>query len=208
MSNRRLWLSGGVAGIFGICCYVVAVAVPWPETQLGTSTSLAVISVWPLLSIFYWYALTSYVAVGRESVAGRLGLVFAVAAFSTLLAMVVVQLAVGSGIGEIARGLDPQIARALRRGLRLVDLGLDVTWDILISAALLLTGVAMRRRAGLGAGWAIPSIAFGIALFALNIATFPWPPATRGLFDIGPAIAAYFLLLSVRLAFLGARAPA
>ena len=126
MANPSLWCSGGVAGMAGICCYILAITMPWPETQLGTSASLLVVSAWPILSIIYGYALYSFVAAERESVANRLGLVFAITAFTTVLAMIMVQLAVGSGLGEITRDLDEETARALRRGLRMIDLGLDM----------------------------------------------------------------------------------
>ena len=152
MSNPNLWLGGGVAGMVGICCYILAIAVPWPETQLGISASLVVVSAWPILSIIYSYALYGFVAAERESVANRLGLVFAITAFTTVLAMIVVQLAVGSGLGEITRDLDEPTARALRRGLRMIDLGLDVAWDMLIGTALVFSGLAIRKRSGLGLG--------------------------------------------------------
>lgn len=206
MPNCSLWLGGGVAGVLGICCYILAITIPWPETQLGTSAALVVASAWPILSITYSYALYSFVGAERESAANRLGLVFAITGFTTVLAMLVVQLAVGAGIGEITRDLDEQTARALRRGLRMVDLGLDVAWDMLIGTALVCSGFAMRQRSGLGPAWAIPSIALGVALIGLNAATFPWPPGDRGLFDIGPLIGVFVLVLSARLAYLGRRA--
>jgi hypothetical protein len=206
MANTSLWRSGGVAGMAGICCYILAITIPWPETQLGTSASLLVVSAWPILSIVYSYALYSFVAAERESVANRLGLVFAIAAFTTVLAMIVVQLAVGSGLGEITRDLDEETARALRRGLRMIDLGLDVAWDMLIGTALIFSGFAIRKRSGLGLGWTIPSMALGTALIGLNAATFPWPPGDRGLFDIGPVIGMFVLALSARLALLAGRA--
>ena len=207
MTNPGLWFHGGVAGVLGICCYILAITVPWPETQLGTSVSLVVVSAWPILSIVYSYALYSFVAAEREGVANRLGFVFAVTAFTTVLAMIVVQLAVGAGVGEITRDLDEPTARALRRGLRMIDLGLDVAWDMLIGTALIFSGFAIRTRSGLGLGWAIPSMALGIALIGLNAATFPWPPGDRGLFDVGPVIGVFVLVLSARLALLGRRQP-
>lgn len=206
MDERRAWLAGGIAGVVAVACYVLAITLPWPETQLGTSSVLLVVCAWPILSIVYSYGLYSYVAVERESLANRLGFVFAVAAFATVLAMIVVQLAIGAAIGEIAQGLDQQAARALRRGLRMVDLGLDVTWDLLIGMALVFSGAAMRARRGLGPGWGMPLIALGVALIVLNAATFPWPPADRGLFDIGPFIALFMMALAARLATLGWRA--
>lgn len=206
MTNPRFWLAGGLAGVASICCYILAIAVPWPENQFGTSASMLVISGFPILGIVASYALCSFVAAEREGPANRLGFAFAVAAFATLLAMIIVQLAVNSGVAEVTRGLDEQTQKILRRALRLIDHGLDVAWDLLIGTALILWGLALRARAHFGAGWAYPSMAFGILLIGLNAATFPWPPNTRGLFDIGPFIAIFMLVLFVRLAFLGRRA--
>jgi hypothetical protein len=206
MPNRDLWIRSGICGALGMACYILAIAVPWPETQVGTVGGLILASAWPILSIVYSYGLYSFVAAEREGTANRLAFVFAVIAFTTVLGMLVVQLAVGAGIGEITRGLDEPTAKALRRGLRMVDLGLDVAWDILVGTALIFSGAAMRRRSGLGPGWAIPSVALGAALIVLNAATFPWPPGDRGLIDIGPFIGAFVMALAARLAILGRRA--
>lgn len=206
MPNRSLWMRSGVAGMLAVACYVLAITLPWPETQLGTSTALVVVSAWPILSIVYSYGLYTFVAAERESSANRLAFVSAVTAFTIVLAMIVVQLAVGAGLGEITKGLDEQTGAALRRGLRMIDLGLDVAWDVLIGTALVFSGVAMRRRSGLGLGWAIPSAMLGIVLIALNAATFPWPPADRGLIDVGPLIGLFVMALGARLALLGRRA--
>jgi hypothetical protein len=88
----------------------------------------------------------------------------------------------------------------------MIDLGLDVAWDMLIGTALILSGSAMRRRSGLGPPWAISSVVLGVALIALNAATFPWPPGDRGLFDIGPFIGVFVMALAARLTLLGRRA--
>jgi hypothetical protein len=189
-----------------VACYILAITLPWPETQLGTSSALVVVSAWPILSIIYSHGLYSFVAAERESTANRLGFVFAVTAFTTVLAMIVVQLAVGAGIEDITKDLDEPTTTALRRGLRMIDLGLDVAWDMLIGSALIFSGVAMRRRSGLGLGWAVPSVALGMALIVLNAATFPWPPGDRGLIDIGPFIGLFVMVLASRLALLGKRA--
>jgi hypothetical protein len=44
MRNPSLWLYGGIAGAASIVCYIVAVAVPWPENQFGTSGSLMAVA--------------------------------------------------------------------------------------------------------------------------------------------------------------------
>jgi len=208
MINRsRWWIGSGIAGVAGTACYILATAVvSWPDTQLGLTTALLMASAWPILSIIYSYGLYGFVAAERDSPANALAMIFAVAAFSMVLAMIVVQLAVDAGMTEIAKGVDPAAMASLKRGLRLIDMGLDVAWDVLIGMALICSGVALRRHSGFGPWWAFPSIAFGAALIALNAMTFPWPPASRGLFDIGPAIGLFVIALAARLALLGGRA--
>lgn len=200
---HSLWVKSGLAGIAAVSCYLLAILVPWPDGQVGTSVSLLVISAFPILGIVFGYGIHSVVAAEKDSAANRLGFVFAAAAFATLLAMIFAQQAVGAGIGEMTKGLDEQTSRALRRGLRLIDLGLDVAWDVLMGTAMVFWGVAMRRCRAFGAGWAIPLIVLGVAIIALNAATFPWPPADRGLIDIGPLIALLFVGIATRLVFLG-----
>ncbi|MGD2155203.1 MAG: hypothetical protein PVG79_18195 [Gemmatimonadales bacterium] len=206
ISNARLWLFSGLAGLLAVVCYVLIITLSWPETQLARSTALLLISAWPVLSIVYSYGLYNYIAAERDGAANRLAFVFGVAAFTTVLAMVIVQLTVGAGVGEFTQELDEVTARAVRRGLRLIDLGLDVAWDMLVGVALVFLGVAMRRRSGLGLGWAIASAVLGVALIGLNAASFPWPPADGGLFDIGPLIGLFMFSLAGRLALLGWRA--
>lgn len=208
MNQRAVWMGGGIAGIVGVVCYLLAIFIPWPETQAGTSLALVVVSAFPIFSIVYSYALFDYVAAECDGAANRLSLIFAVVAFTTVLGMIVVQLAVGAALPEISTALDEQTARALRRGLRMIDMGLDVAWDMLIGTALIFSGLAIRRRSGLGPGWGIPSAALGVALIVLNSLTFPWPPADRGLFDVGPIVGAFVLILAARLVMLGRKAPA
>lgn len=202
----QVWVVGGIAGVLAVACYILAITFPWPNTQLGFSAALIIVSAWPILSIVYAFGLFSFVAVECDSAANRLGFVFAVAAFATVLAMIVVQLAIGATSDEITQGLNEQTSNALRRGLRMVDHGLDVAWDMLIGTALIVSGVAIRPRSGLGLSWAIPSVLLGAALIVLNAATFPWPPADRGLVDIGPVIGLFVMAMGTRLAVLGTRA--
>ena len=205
-AHRSLWTWSGIAGIVGTVSYILGTQVPWTDSRLGLMAGLAVVALWPILSIVYSYGLCDFVAAERQTAANRLAFLFAVTGFTTVLAMIVVQLAVDSGIGEITRGLDAPAAATLKRGLRLIDLGLDVAWDMLIGTALIFSGVAARRRRGLGPGWGLPLMALGAGLIALNIATFPWPPASRGLFDIGPLVGGFEIALAGRLVVLGRRA--
>lgn len=205
---QSLWVKSGVAGIAAVFCYFLAIVISWPETQVGTSTGLLVVSAFPILGIVFSYGIHSALAAEKESTANRFGFVFAAAAFAMLLGMIFVQLAVGAGIGEMIKGLDEETAKALRRGLKLIDLGLDVAWDFLMGTAMIFWGVAMRRRSAFGPWWGIPLVVLGIAVIVLNAATFPWPPGSHGLVDIGPVIALFFVGMAARLILLGRAARA
>lgn len=203
MQSQSLWVRSGLAGIAAVSCYFLAILIPWPENQVGTSTGLLVVSAFPILGIVFSYGIHSALAAEKESPANRLGFVFAAAAFAVLLGMLFAQLAVVAGIGEITKGLDDQAATALRRGLRLIDLGLDVAWDFLMGTAMVFWGVAMKSRRAFGGWWGIPLVVLGIAVIVLNAATFPWPPGSHGLVDIGPLIALFFVGIAGRLIVLG-----
>jgi ABC-type antimicrobial peptide transport system permease subunit len=205
---QSLWVKSGLAGIAAVFCYFLAILISWPENQVGTSTGLLVVSAFPILGIVFSYGIHSALAAERESTASRLGFVFAAAGFAMLMGMIFVQLAVGAGIGEMTKGLDEETAKALRRGLRLIDLGLDVAWDFLMGTAMIFWGVVMRRRSAFGPWWGIPLVVLGGAVIVLNAATFPWPPGSRGLVDIGPVIALFFVGMAARLILLGRSARA
>jgi hypothetical protein len=208
MEIQSLWMKSGLAGIAAVSCYFLAILVPWPENQVGTSTGLLVVSAFPILGIVFSYGIHSALAAEKESAANHLGFVFAAAAFAMLLGMLFAQSGVAAGIREMTKGLDEQTATALRRGLRLIDLGLDVAWDFLMGTAMVFWGVAMRRRSAFGAWWGIPLVVLGIAVIVLNAATFPWPPGSHGLVDIGPVVALFFVGVAARLIWLGKANPA
>jgi hypothetical protein len=205
---QSLWVKSGLAGVAAVFCYFLAILISWPENQVGTSTGLLVVSAFPILGIVFSYGIRSALAAEKESTANRLGFVFAAAAFAMLLGMIFVQFAVGAGIGEMTKALDEETAKALRRGLRLIDLGLDVAWDFLMGIAMIFWGAAMRRGSTFGPWWGIPLVVLGVAMILLNAASFPWPPGSHGLVDIGPVIALLFVGMAVRLILLGRAARA
>jgi hypothetical protein len=198
MDNRRFWLNCGIAGIAGMLCYILAITLLWPETQAGRSLSMLVVSAWPIFSIIYSYGMYTFIAAERDGAAHRLALIFGVLAFSTVLSMIIVQMAVGAAFGEIAKGLEDSTSTAPARSLKMVDLGLDIAWDILIGVSMIFSAVALKGRTGFGIWWAAPVMILGVLMLGLNTATFPWPPGEAGLFDIGPFVGTFMLAVAVR----------
>jgi len=77
--------------------------------------------------------------------------------------------------------------------------GLDVAWDLYIGAGTILFGLAMVGRRGLGAWLGVPGVLISVLFLIFNIATFPKPPDTAGLVDLGPLVGLWYLVVYVRL---------
>jgi hypothetical protein len=205
MSPRisRLFVAGGISGVLGTLCYVVAITV-----SLNHIATYVLAMAWPILSIVFVFSLYRFIALDNQSAANQLAFVFACLAFALVAAMMSAQLAVKIGIEEyIARstGNEQEFLSMMRQSIRLVDMGLDVAWDVFIGIALIFLSVALKGHHHFGLWWSIPSALLGIALIVLNVFTFPWPPDIQGLFDIGPAVGVYIIALSTRLFVLGKR---
>ena len=207
MNNRRLWLNCGIAGIAGMLCYILAITIPWPETQAGGTMLLLVLTAWPVFSIIYSYGMYTFIAAERDGAANRLALIFGALAFSTVLSMIIVQLAVDMAFADFARGLDETASGALAGALNMVDLGLDIAWDMLIGVSMIFSAVALKGRTGFGIWWAAPVMLLGVLMIGLNAATFPYPPGEAGLFDIGPFVGTFMLVVAVRFIVLAKREP-
>ena len=194
----------GIFGIVAVACYLIGGVL---ELPVPDGISLLIFFGFPAFGIVQWYLLRKILSAEGSSTTGDLALIFAAAGFTLLTAMVMSQMATRLGIADLQSQATSETAgselKMILKGVRFVDFGLDVAWDFFIGTAFILTGIGIRRVPGLGLLWGLPLSILGVVLIALNAWTFPWPPNTRGLFDIGPFCAAYLLILSVRLVFLG-----
>jgi len=200
MNNSRLIVLGGACGIVGTLSFFAASIIPMHDTL-----TYALAMSWPLLCVIFFFSLAQYINLERQGPANQLAFVFSSLAFALVAAMISIQLAVKIGIEEFIASTpqSEELLKLIRRSARLVDLGLDVAWDIFFGTALIFLSAALFKHSRFGTWWAVPTGLFGLVLIVLNVSTFPWPPDTRGLFDIGPVIALFFVALSVRLILLG-----
>lgn len=206
-NNEKLTSICGILGVVAVACYFFGAVL---ELPVPDGISLLIFFGFPAFGITQWYLLRKICSTEGKSVIADLALVFAAAGFTLLTAMVMAQMGARLGIADLqsqaANEVDKSELKMILKGVRFVDLGIDVAWDFFIGTAFILTGIAMRRVGGLGLPWGLPLSILGALLIALNAWTFPWPPNTRGLFDIGPFCATYLLILSVRFLLLGRRA--
>ncbi len=182
----RPWaLCAAVSGIGAVPAYALLVA---------TDVSAPVAAL--LATVFgFGFALASiglHLGVTGQA-SPRLSLLAAVAntaAAVELLAMALVQIAVTT------------IAPHPGRTMVGIWLGLDVAWDVFGGTGTVLFGFALWRHSRSGRVLGLAGILLGTALLALNLGTFPYPPAEAGWFDIGPFVALWYLVLMVRVLWL------
>jgi hypothetical protein len=96
----------------------------------------------------------------------------------------------------IAGASDPASADVYRKvadGLDAVHLGIDVAWDVLISVAVILFGIAMMRHPRFGLVLGVLGVASGGLLLLFNLWYFPVPPAAANSIDWGPFVALWML---------------
>jgi hypothetical protein len=173
-----------VCGTVGIVAYIGTIA-----ASHSTSPILAV----PLLFAFAFGITVS--SIGLYHILGgttgsRMALIAAVAnviAAAQLLAMLMVQMSVYSMVQQ------PDAA------LKAVWWGLDVAWDLYVGTGTILFALCMFGRRGLGAWFAVPGLLISVLFLIFNIATFPKPPDTAGLVDLGPLVGLWYLMVYVRL---------
>jgi hypothetical protein len=175
----------GVCGLLANVAYVLAAAEP-----LGDVGTPIVASVFGPLIAGASVALYLLLASERATLAGLLAAIANVAAGALVTAMMLVQLAVD----EVEAGLSPAVNDAFER----VEFGLDLSWDVFLVAGTILFSCAMLADPRFGRRFAVPGIALAAALYVLNFATFPTPPASEGLVDLGPLVGVWYAAVSVR----------
>ena len=132
-----------------------------------------------LLGIGWCVGLNQLLQAGRPSRSGTLAMIFGVAAFSIMAAMIVVQGSVFAGLGEqfgkLTSEPDKSAAVGTLHALRRIDLGLDFTWDIFISWSMIMFGVSMLPNLHFGKLWGISGILIAGFLFSRDLWSAPHP---------------------------------
>jgi hypothetical protein len=131
-----------------------------------------------------------FLATERATFAGLLAAIFNVVAGGLVTAMLLVQVSVD----EVEASLSPAVNDALEH----VEFGLDLSWDVFLVAGTILFGCAMIANRRFGRVLGVSGIIVAVALYALNFATFPEPPASSGLVDLGPLIGLWYAAVSVQ----------
>jgi hypothetical protein len=173
---------GAAAGLATCAVYPLLILVPLPTLP----TVLLASSMGPLLGVASW-GFREFLNLERRRVAADVAAIANAIAGALFSAMILVQLA--AGIRNEHPGADTVS----------VWLGLDVAWDVYIGLGTLLFAICALRHPRLGLVVGIAGIVIATGLLALNLYTFPTPPANAGLVDLGPAVGLWYLVVTILL---------
>jgi len=183
---------GPVAGVLAIAAYFAAAMANLPyHVALVLAFSMG-----PLLSVAFM-GFYHFLRAHRNSAALQTATVFGVIAGTLVNLMLVVQQSLFMSIPSATRAA----LGSAWTGLNMVQLGMDISWDIYISVATILLGVVLWKHPRFGMVLGGITVFAGLLLLVLNLWTFPTPPGESGLFDVGPFVGLWFVVLSVRMLF-------
>jgi hypothetical protein len=189
----RSWTRvGAVCGFAAGLAYFSAAFLPLPAV-LGYA---AAFGFGPLLAIGLT-GLYHCLAAERPGPLLQIAVILAIAGGITVLLMLTTQQAIFALLKPAAPSAPP-VDEVLKKGLNAVHFGLDVAWDVLISAAAILFGIGMTRHRSFGKVMGGAGIALGSLLLGFNLWYFPTPPANAGSIDWGPFVALWALAVFVQ----------
>ena len=175
---------GIVAGFFTCLAYPLLAFVALPKL----ATMILVACFGPALAV-------ASLGLGRlldwetPRVSSVLGTLFNALGGALFSATVLVQMAVRYSVG--AEKVSAQVSA--------IWLGLEVTWDAYIGLGTLCFALAMLRHPRFGRVFALSGVSIAVGLLALNFYTFPTPPSSAGLVDLGPAVGTWYLVVTIQM---------
>lgn len=184
VAATRHWLQWvAISGVTAMTSYIVIAlldhgsppAVGFAVASVfGISLSIVSLAIWRVLVATRADSTIAMLAAGSNIVAAAL-----------FLAMVSVQLA-------IRDATDPPDEAS-----RAVYWGLDGAWDVYLGVATIGFGIALLKSRVFHL-LAVPGVAIGTVFLVLNIVTFPEPPDSAGLVDLGPLVGLWYTSLTAR----------
>ncbi len=187
---------GAIAGIISIIFYISAVAIPLPSPipRLLAFT-------FPLLWILSYMAFYHFLKKDRHTPTLEIAYIFGIIGAALACSLLVVQQANIIWHNEAMEAAQTDEAKALLKaaykGVNRVQAGLDVAFDIFITIAMILFGINLAKSPKLPAFLGIIMSLIATVLIVFNMVTFPDGPAEAGLFDAGPFLGIWMLLVYI-----------
>jgi hypothetical protein len=200
--TERQWLLASIiSGTAAAVTYLVAILVPLPSTQ---ASYLIFMLFGPCFSCSM-YGLYKYHRVRHETVTLQLGTMLLVLAGAINTIMAAMQGALRIYFANLPHDLEV-VGEAKRAAWQMglhsgnsLQMGVDVAWDYFVLTGMILLGISMAGHEKFGRWFGWPAIVLGAAGMVFNGWTFPDPPGSVGLLDVGPLCAIWFTILVLRM---------
>jgi hypothetical protein len=197
-SFAAAWIRLGVlCGALAVLIYPALILIPMPAFL----TVILASAFGPLLSLAS-VGLYLMIALHKRTVSLQIAMVSNIIAGAVVTLMFLVQMGVNMYMTEEVKAppgaLPADVLKSMWLVVDQVQLGLDVGWDIFVGLGTFLFAVNMMKhpRFGIVFGWS--GAAVSILLLALNLYTFPTPPADASLFDMGPLVGLWYAAVTVQ----------
>jgi hypothetical protein len=174
--------TGIVSGLAACLIYPLLMLVSMPVAL--TATLIA--GFGPALALAS-LGLGNLLRLDHDSFWARLAPVLNIIAGVLFTSMLLVQAAVG-----IESGSSP-----VSRQVQAVWLGLDVAWDFYLGLGTAFFSLAMFKHPKFGKVIGSLGLLLAVGLLALNLYTFPTPPANAHLIDLGPGIGLWYFIVTL-----------
>ena len=217
MNNRKIVSLGGYCGIIGSLLYIAIILSDqffWPKvkttqeflTVIGSSKYSAfnmgmhfVFVLALFLMLIAFLGLYRLLSQEKPNLATTIGTLFGIIACAVMVEMNIVQGSVMVKMGKMflsaTDDTQRQTAIALYKGLRYIDFGLDLAFDVFFFTAWMLLGSAMLRNKNFG----IIFGSIGIVLFAVTTILNLWSAPTPPPFDMGPIDSLWVLAVYIQM---------
>ena len=193
----RSWLEFTIFnGLAAVISYVMAAFVPLPEI-ISLLLAFAFGPFFLLASLGLYHIIRSW-KVSITLIAGTLFNIIGTALVTLMLVVQQTSFAFHDQYKTENRGTvtDEQL-KWIFREVNSTQLGIDLAWDIFISAGTIFFALSMWNHPVYRKGFSITGILVSVLLFSFNMASFPVPPSEAGSIDFGPFVALWYLTLTL-----------
>jgi hypothetical protein len=187
------WVKTGIScGLATFVVYPLMIFVELPVQFTLLLTFLFGI-LFMLASIGLYHFISSF----KKTTVVQTALLFNIIGCTVVVMMFTIQLALFSKAKYISGDASNDLIKYIFSLTNLVQLSLDVVWDMFISLGTILFAFSMFKHPKLGMIIGSIGILSGAALLFNNIYTFPIPPAEADSIDFGPLVAMWYLAVTV-----------
>lgn len=191
----RSWVNFTIiTGFAAFASYLTAAFLPLPE-KISLILAFAFGPLLMLASLGLFYVIREW----KDSLTLRAAALFNVTATAIVTMMLVVQQTIFSFHDKFKTqphdGVSDRQLSSMFSEVNSVQLGMDLAWDIFISAGTFLFAVSFWRHPALSKILSAAGMLAALLLLVFNLAFFPEPPGEAGSVDFGPFVSLWYLVL-------------